>query len=107
MLGWHTRSFAEIRALHQKPTGVVEGALHDGIKNGRAEYFSGYHPFFMFVKCLKRTAERPYLVGAAGIFYGFFSSWLKGEPRVADQGLIRYIRRQQIRRLLLLDTVWK
>ena len=44
MLGWRTRSFPNVKALHRRPTGAADGAWRDAVKNGQAEYFSGYHP---------------------------------------------------------------
>jgi len=107
MLGWRTRSFPNVEALHRRPTGAAEGVWRDAVKNGRAEYFSGYHPLFMLFKCLKRLIQRPYIIGAAGLFCGFAAAYLKRSPKVDDQALIQYVREQQIRRLLFLDNVWK
>ena len=107
MLGWQTRNFPNVKALHRRPTGAAEGSWRDAVKNGRAEYFSGYHTFFMLIKCLKRVIERPYIIGAAGLFYGFASACLKRSPRVDDRALIDYVRKQQMRRLLLQDSIWR
>ena len=87
MLGWRTRSFPNVKALHCRPTGAADGAWRDAVKNGQAEYFSGYHPLFMLVKCLKRLIQRPYFIGAAGLFCGFASAYLKRSPKVADRAL--------------------
>lgn len=107
MLGWQTRSFPHLRLLHRRPTGTADGAWRNWVKNGRANYIAGYHPLFMLMKCLKRTAEKPYLVAGAGLFYGYVSGYVQNIPRVKDPALIGYMRRQQLRRLLLLDTIWK
>jgi biofilm PGA synthesis N-glycosyltransferase PgaC len=106
-LGWRTQSFPEMKVIHQRSTGAVQGFWLDGVKMGRAAYVSGYHPLFMFVKCLKRLKQRPYVLSAVAHGYGYFSSVLKRSTRVADPALIRYIRRQQLRRLLLLESIWK
>ena len=102
MLGWRTLSFSHIMALHLRPTGAAEGAWRDAVKNGESEYFSGYHPVFMLAKCLRRAFAKPYFVVGAGLFYGFFSSHFRKSPQVEDKSLIRYLRRQQMRRLLFL-----
>ncbi len=107
MLGWGTRSFPEPRVLHLKPTGSADGTWRNAVKNGRANYVSGYHPVFMILKCLKRVVERPYGVVAAGHLYGFATGYLKRIQQVNDPALVRYIRHQQIRRLLLSDSIWK
>jgi glycosyltransferase involved in cell wall biosynthesis len=107
MLGWRTRTFQDLKVLHHRPTGAADGAWKNSVKDGRADYISGYHPLFMFLKCMKRLVQEPYLVGSLGLSYGFIGGYFRGTPQVDDRGLIHYLRRQQLRRLLLLDSIWK
>ena len=107
MLGWKTYSFKELKVLQLKPTGGADGAWKNWFKNGRANYIVGYHPLFMLSKCAHRLFAKPYVIGAAGLFCGFISGYLKGVPKVADAQLIRYVRRQQMHRLLLRDSLWR
>jgi hypothetical protein len=107
MFGWTTRSFPDLRVSHYRFTGSAEGAWKDNIKNGRANYITGYHPLFMLFKCLRRLVHRPYLSGSIGLMWGYLSAYWKRLPQVPDSSLIRYTRSQQIRRLLLLDSIWK
>jgi poly-beta-1,6-N-acetyl-D-glucosamine synthase len=106
-LGWRTRSFSHIRVIQYRATGAVQGAWLDGVKNGRANYIVGYHPVFMFTKCVKRLFQRPFVIDALAHAYGFITGYCKRLPRVGDRELIRYIREQQIRRLLLMDSMWQ
>ena len=106
-VGRHTRSFIELRVLHCRPTGAVDGTWKNAVKNGQANYVTGYHPLFMVLKCLRRALNKPYVVGALGLFYGFVSGYIRRAPRVADPALIKYIRRQQLRRLFLLESIWQ
>lgn len=108
MLGWETRSFPDLSLLHHRYTGSADGTWGGWVKNGRANYISGYHPLFMLAKCVKRMFEKPaYLTGSAGLFYGFISGYLKKVPQVDDKQLIGYLRQQQIRRLLFQESIWK
>ena len=107
MLGWSTRSFVELRVSHYRLTGGADGAWKDCIKNGRANYISGYHPLFMLFKCVRRLSKKPYVSGAFGLMWGFLSGYAKGIPQVGDITLIKYTRTQQLRRLCLLDSIWK
>jgi len=107
MLGWSTRTFAELRLSHYRFTGAADGAWRDCIKNGRANYITGYHPLFMLLKCARRLAKRPYIVGSAGLCWGFMSGYLRRTPRVQDRRLIRYTRNQQMRKLMMLESIWK
>lgn len=106
MLGWTTRTFQELTLMHYRPTGSADGTWANSVKNGRSDYICGYHPLFMMLKCAKRLFERPYLIVGGGHLYGFFSSYLKNVPQVPDDKLIRYLRREQIKRLIGTKSIW-
>jgi poly-beta-1,6-N-acetyl-D-glucosamine synthase len=106
-LGWLTKTFTDLRVVHHRPTGAVQGAWQDGVKLGKCAYVSCYHPAFMMMKCVKRIFQKPYVIGAIAHAYGFISSYLKRLNRVEDPEYIRYIRNQQIRRLLFRKSIWK
>jgi hypothetical protein len=107
MLGWKTYSFPELRLLHHRFTGSAEGLLRDRVKHGMACYVSGYHPLFVLAKCVARLVQKPYVIGAAAILYGFLKGHLTRTPRVSDVRMIGYLRTQQLRRLVGLETIWK
>lgn len=107
MLGWSSRTFAHVPLVHRRLTGSADGAWKDMHKNGRANYITGYHPLFMALKCLKRIPDAPFFIGALALFCGFMSGYLKRIPQVDDKPLIRYVREQQIRRLLLRASIWQ
>lgn len=107
MLGWTTRSFVDLRVSHSRFTGAAAGVWKDSVKNGRANYVTGYHPLFMIAKCVRRIVQKPYLHGAVGLMWGFVSGYWCNVPRVQDPQLIRYTRAQQMRRILLLESIWK
>jgi biofilm PGA synthesis N-glycosyltransferase PgaC len=105
--GWRTITFDEIKVLHLRPTGAVQGVWRDGVKMGRAAYICGYHPLFMMMKCVKRTFSKPYVLSSLAHGYGFVSGYFKNVTQFQDRALIRYLRKQQLRRLFLLDSIWK
>jgi len=107
MLGWTSRSFPDLQLLHHRLTGTAEGYWDGIVKNGRANYICGYHPLFMISKCLARLFRKPYIVGSVGLFYGFASGYIKHIPQVDDAKTIRYLRSQQLKRLLGRDSIWK
>jgi poly-beta-1,6-N-acetyl-D-glucosamine synthase len=107
MLGWTTHSFPELHLIHHRLTGSADGLLRDRMKLGTACYVSGYHPLFVAAKCLSRLARKPYVVGAAAIAFGFLKGYLTHQPQVRDARLIRYLRKQQLRRLCGLETIWR
>jgi glycosyltransferase involved in cell wall biosynthesis len=106
MLGWTTYTFSDIRLVHHRPTGNAYGAWKTSFKYGRAGYLTGYHPLFMLGKCLKRLRNRPYCLVSVGLLAGFLGGYFARLPRSSDPDLIRYIRKQQIRRILNQDSIW-
>ena len=107
MLGWTTRSFPDLHLLHHRHTGPADGAWANWVKNGRANYICGYHPLFMLSKCVHRLGQRPYIVGSAGLLYGFMTGYLNRIPQVDEPKTIQYLRQQQIARLLGRKTIWE
>jgi glycosyltransferase involved in cell wall biosynthesis len=106
MLGWTTATLKGINILHHRPTGAAYGTWNDRIKSGLANYVAGYHPLFMVVKCLRRMAQKPYLVGGCGLLFGFIKGYACRVPQVEDRALIKYFRQQQINRLLARKSLW-
>jgi biofilm PGA synthesis N-glycosyltransferase PgaC len=106
MLGWRTRTLDGINAIHHRPTGAAYGSWKDMAKGGVANYIAGYHPLFMFLKCIRRLADKPYLIGGCALWTGYTKAWLKRQPRVSDPELIRYFQRQQMNRLLGRENLW-
>jgi poly-beta-1,6-N-acetyl-D-glucosamine synthase len=107
MLGWTTRSFLDLHIVHFRRTGTSNGQWAGLVKNGRANYICGYHPLFMISKCIGRIVKKRCLIGAIGLFYGFLSGYWKRIPQVDDLKTISYLRRQQLGRLLGLETIWR
>jgi poly-beta-1,6-N-acetyl-D-glucosamine synthase len=107
MHGWHTRTFSDLVLIHHRFTGSADGAWGGLVKNGRANYISGYHPLFMAAKCVSRLVRPPFFMGSLALAYGFASGYFKGIPQVDDSELIRYLRAQQLSRLLGRKTIWR
>ncbi|MFC1888625.1 glycosyltransferase family 2 protein [Thermodesulfobacteriota bacterium] len=107
MLGWETRSFSDLKIIHYRHAGTAEGAWKNWVKNGRANYISGYHPLFMLFKCLRRLLSKPYIIQSFGLLYGFIGGYFSSESRIDDEHLIKYIRKQQFNRLLMRNSIWK
>jgi biofilm PGA synthesis N-glycosyltransferase PgaC len=106
MFGWSTRTFPDIKIVHHRPAGAAYGTWSNWVKNGRANYVTGYHPVFMLLKCISRIFRKPYGIAALGLWVGFCGGYAKGVWRVDDPTFIQYLRRQQIRRLLGQSSLW-
>jgi len=104
--GWTTRTFPELKLVQHKPTGAAAGKWADAYKNGRANYMTGYHAAFMLAKCAKRAFRKPLFVEATALLVGYSSGYLRRIPQLADEATIRYVRQQQLRRLLLRPSIY-
>jgi len=107
MKGWRTYTFNDLPIIHHRPTGQVDGTWKNWVKNGLANYISGYHPLFMTLKCIKRLWQHPYIIGSAGLMWGYLSGYLMKVPRIQDQTLVNYLRKQQIQRITFRQSIWK
>jgi biofilm PGA synthesis N-glycosyltransferase PgaC len=110
MLGWKTLTFQHIYLVHHRPTGGAYGSWANWVKNGLANYITGYHPVFMACKCLKRTIVRFSPGGmkeGLGLWCGFMKGYVKRIPRVADPAVICYLRTQQWRALTFRRSLWR
>jgi len=106
MLGWETCTFKDVMVVHHRPTGLADGVWRNAVKSGRANYISGYHPLFMLAKCAKRFGNKKYS-DALGHMYGFLRSYCDGTSQVFDKELIWYLRKEQMKRLFFMKTIWK
>lgn len=104
--GWTTRTFTGLTLIQHKPTGGADGAWRNAFKNGRANYVTGYHPAFLLAKCVKRSIDRPVMVGSIALLSGYLSGYVRGIPRAAEPQVIRYLRQQQVRRLLHRPSIY-
>jgi glycosyltransferase involved in cell wall biosynthesis len=107
MLGWKTGSFDDLHLIHHRLTGTADGLLRDRIKYGTVCFTCGYHPLFVLARCVYRSVRKPYVIGSLAICWGYLKGYFTSMPRVNDEGLIRYVQEQQLRRLCGLETMWK
>jgi biofilm PGA synthesis N-glycosyltransferase PgaC len=105
MRGFKTQSFRHIRAYHHRPQGEVAGAWRGYFGKGETAYYVGYSPIFLLARAARIGATRP--LSALCMIAGYFDSQIRRRPTVNDTELISFIRRQQVRRLLMLDSVWR
>jgi poly-beta-1,6-N-acetyl-D-glucosamine synthase len=106
MLGWSTRRIGKLRMLHLKPTGSADGSWKNAFKNGRGSYICGYHPLFLVARSSRRLLAWPPFVESVALLAGYFTGALARKPRVEDPQLIRYVRQQQLNKLLFRPSIW-
>jgi glycosyltransferase involved in cell wall biosynthesis len=106
-LGFSTRSFRHIIAYHHRLQGAASGCWASRMAAGRAAYNIGYSPLFLLARALRLALGWPPLVSGMALVAGYAESFLKRLPRQLSRAQIDFVRRQQLRRLLLMESVWR
>jgi hypothetical protein len=60
----------------------------------------------MIARAAWRTFERPYVVGGVLMLCGYIHGYWK-TTRISSPELVQFVRRQQIRRLLGMESQWR
>jgi poly-beta-1,6-N-acetyl-D-glucosamine synthase len=106
MLGWDTRRFPRPQVIHLRKTGQATGSWRNGLKNGLGANAIGYHPLFLLLKCAKRFGSGS-PIQAAGLLCGFLRGYFVDIPRIREPELLRYLRKQQLKRMLGQESIWR
>jgi biofilm PGA synthesis N-glycosyltransferase PgaC len=104
--GFTTRTFPHIRCFHHRPQGGAGGLLRGRFAMGKSAWYVGYSPMFLMAAAMRRAFERPFLLGSIMMMAGYAEGLVRRRPRVKDADLIRFVRYQQRRRLLLMNSLW-
>lgn len=111
MNGWKTWSFETIIVKHHRPVGTGDGSslLQARFRQGVTDYCFGTHPFFIFLKSIKRMlGEKPYCLSGIARISGYCSGYFKGLERQLPDTAIKYLRQEQLRRIFKpYSQTWK
>jgi len=100
MNGFETKLVPELVVDHLKPRNVSEGGvIRRKCQLGVRDYALGYHPLFELAKCMGRTTETPFIVGAIARFIGFCTAEVRRQPRLLSPDLVKFVRQEQVHRL--------
>jgi poly-beta-1,6-N-acetyl-D-glucosamine synthase len=103
MHGWRTWSFPQLKAVHQRPTGIRSAGslLRARFAQGLCEYGLSTHPLFMVAKSLRRCfLERPLILSGMLRLVGYLYGYLKREPCQMPFDVASYVRQEQVNRVL-------
>jgi poly-beta-1,6-N-acetyl-D-glucosamine synthase len=98
-LGWKINSFVEIKIYHYRYTGAGTGYLKSFYEQGTGAYRMGYHPVYLVARALNHLDEQPYILGGLAMMWAYYISWLRREEMLADQSVVRFIRKNQMIKL--------
>jgi poly-beta-1,6-N-acetyl-D-glucosamine synthase len=106
-LGWQTYTFRDLVVRQQRTTGGVAGPWGNSVKNGLAAHIVGYDPLFMVARAAHNLLRPPRFATSGGLLWGYFGAFVRRAPRVDDRETIRYVRREQRKRLLGRESIWR
>lgn len=104
MKGWIACSWdePELRFIHLRPMGSSQQSIYTGrMRHGFGQYFMGTSLVFMIASAIYRLNEKPYVLGSLAILWGWLRSALQGKPRYNDLEFRRFLRKYQMRALLV------
>jgi glycosyltransferase involved in cell wall biosynthesis len=98
--GWRVAAFPEQKLLHYRPTGGASPLFQHRFREGKMDQSVGSHPVFEIAKCARRVLEKPFLLGSLVRMGGFLSSHATRKPPAIRPELVRFLRKEQIGRIL-------
>lgn len=104
MLGWSTQSFDHIPMKHHVITWTKGGLYRGKMRSGRMEHLIGTHPLFFTLKVIKEISEKPYFLCSFALLSGYLKSVLSAEKRVAEPEVVKFIRKEQLKRIFSVQS---
>ncbi|HEY1663726.1 MAG TPA: glycosyltransferase family 2 protein [Verrucomicrobiae bacterium] len=100
MKGWKTRSFGEKRFQHHRLMSSAErGMVAAYYSYGQKDYYLGGSPLWQIFRIGYRMAKKPLLIGGLAVMAGYSSAALTGMKRPVSKELMRFHRRNQMKKL--------
>ena len=104
MHGWIACSWDEpaLRFIHLRPMGSTQKGIVAGrMRHGYGQYFMGTGFLFLAASALSRLNQRPYVIGSLAMIWGWIVSAALRKPRYHNPEFRRYLRRYQLRAMLV------
>jgi len=107
MRGWKTRSFPEKRFHHYRSLGTAERSVLGSLFSyGEKDYYLGGSPVWQIFRVAYRMGKRPVIIGGLALLFGYCWAALRRIKRPVSRELMRFHRREQIRKLgLIIGTI--
>jgi len=100
MKGWRTRTFTEKTCDHHRKIGTAKRSPASmKFDVGRLDYALGGHPLWELFRSAYQMTKPPLAIGGMMIFAGYFTSMLRRVERPVSDELVRFRRREQMKRL--------
>ena len=104
MHGWVAISWddPELRFIHLRPQGSSDKGIYTGkVRQGFGQYYMGTCLLFLIASAVSRMNQKPYVLGQIAVLWGWIDGALRRRPRYANPEFRRFLRRYQLRALLV------
>ena len=104
MKGWMAVSWndPELRFIHLRPQGSSHVGIYTGkVRQGFGQYYMGTGLLFLAASAVSRMNQQPYVLGQLAVLWGWIEAALRGRPRYHNPEFRRFLRRYQMRALLV------
>ena len=104
MHGWDAISWDEpaLRFTHLRPMGAShKGIITGRVRQGFGQYYMGTSLWYLAASAISRVGRPPYIVGELAVLWGWIEGALRGRPRYANPAYRKFLRRFQMRALLV------
>ncbi len=92
----------DLRFVHLRPMGSSQQSIYTGrMRHGFGQYFMGTGFLYILASALSRIREKPYLLGSLAMLWGWLKSALLSKPRYQDKEFRAFLRRYQMRALIV------
>lgn len=98
--GWEVMALPELPVYHYRPTSSSDGRWRGLFRQGMMDASFGSHPVFELMKCARRIAESPVLIGSIISFCGYVWWMISGREPLLQAEKIVYLRNEQIAKIL-------
>lgn len=98
--GWEVKPFKDLKVGHHRTTNAAEKRFHAAWREGQLAYSIGSHPVLEIVKTGRRFYRRPFVLFSLARLLSYSSSYLLKKKREVSDDFKKYIRKEQIARLL-------
>jgi glycosyltransferase involved in cell wall biosynthesis len=100
MLGFTTRSFDDLVALHLRPSASAGGQLRGRARHGECAWILHYSVPWILMRSAKVALQRPRVLSGIFFVWGYASAAARRVPRVSDREFRAFTRRELRSRIL-------
>lgn len=100
MRGWQTKTFTDKYYLHHRKMGTAKSSvLRARYMDGQKDYSLGAHPVWVAFRAIYQMTKKPFILNGSLLLAGYASSIIMRKEKAVSSELIRFRRRDQMRRL--------